>query len=72
VPDGHLKAASRKLDQITRPSRSTASARRPPTALERLKGDRQGQYSIRINDQYRVYFTWTDACATDVAIADYH
>jgi proteic killer suppression protein len=40
--------------------------------LEALKGDRQGQYSIRINDQYRVCFRWEDDGAEDVEIVDYH
>jgi proteic killer suppression protein len=39
--------------------------------LERLRGDRAGQYSIRINDQWRFCFTWTAAGAADVEIADY-
>jgi proteic killer suppression protein len=40
--------------------------------LEPLKGDRAGQYSIRINDQYRICFRWTAAGAEDVEIVDYH
>jgi plasmid maintenance system killer protein len=40
--------------------------------LEALKGDRSGQYSIRINDQWRVCFCWTDAGAENVEIVDYH
>jgi proteic killer suppression protein len=44
----------------------------PGTRLERLRGDRAGQYSIRINDQWRICFTWTTAGAADVEIADYH
>ena len=40
--------------------------------LEALKGDRQGQYSIRINDQYRICFKWCDEHALDVEIVDYH
>jgi proteic killer suppression protein len=39
---------------------------------EALKKDRRGQHSIRINDQYRVCFTWTEAGPTDVEITDYH
>jgi toxin HigB-1 len=47
---------------------------RPPPGnrLEALKGDRAGQYSIRINDQWRICFRWTDAGAEDVEIVDYH
>ena len=40
--------------------------------LETLKGDRQGQHSIRINDQYRICFVWKDNDAYDVEIVDYH
>ena len=40
--------------------------------LERLKGDRRGQYSIRINDQYRICFRWQKEDALDVEIVDYH
>jgi len=40
--------------------------------LEALKGDRTGQYSIRINRQWRICFRWTDAGAADVEIIDYH
>lgn len=44
----------------------------PGNRLEALKGDRAGQYSIRINDQFRVCFRWTDGGADDVEITDYH
>ena len=44
----------------------------PGNHLERLSGDRQGQHSIRINDQWRICFRWTDAGAEDVEIVDYH
>lgn len=40
--------------------------------LEALKGDRRGQHSIRINDQWRICFTWTDTGPEDVEIVDYH
>jgi proteic killer suppression protein len=40
--------------------------------LEALKGDRQGQHSVRINDQYRVCFYWTETGPADVEIVDYH
>ena len=43
----------------------------PGNRLETLKGDRKGQYSIRINDQYRVCFRWTDLGPTEVEIVDY-
>ena len=44
----------------------------PSNKLEQLSGDRKGQYSIRINDQYRVCFSWVDNNAYDVEIVDYH
>ena len=44
----------------------------PGNRLERLKGDREGEYSIRINDQWRICFTWSDGAADEVEITDYH
>jgi proteic killer suppression protein len=44
----------------------------PGNHLEKLKGDRQGQHSIRINDQFRICFTWADGNAYEVEIVDYH
>jgi len=44
----------------------------PGNRLEALRGDRAGQYSIRINDQYRVCFRWVTGAAEDVEIIDYH
>jgi len=44
----------------------------PGNKLERLKGNRKGQYSIRINDQWRICFKWSGGNATDVEIVDYH
>ncbi|MGB6059665.1 MAG: type II toxin-antitoxin system RelE/ParE family toxin [Microthrixaceae bacterium] len=53
---------------------STLDALRVPPGnrLEALKGDRVGQHSIRINDQWRICFHWTDAGAEDMQIVDYH
>lgn len=44
----------------------------PGNRLERLTGNRNGQYSVRINDQYRVCFRWEEGYADDVEIVDYH
>jgi toxin HigB-1 len=44
----------------------------PGNRLEALRGDRAGQFSIRINDQYRICFVWTSAGPSDVEILDYH
>jgi proteic killer suppression protein len=63
---------SRKLDQID--SVVTLNELRVPPGnhLETLKKDRQEQHSIRINDQYRVCFKWTESGPTDVEVTDYH
>jgi proteic killer suppression protein len=64
--------ALRRLVQIDS-AEETRDLRSPPAnRLETLKGDRAGQYSIRINDQYRVCFRWKDGHAFDVEITDYH
>jgi toxin HigB-1 len=44
----------------------------PRNRLEKLRGSRQGQHSIRINDQYRICFAWRDSDAFDVEVTDYH
>ena len=52
---------------------SLLDLRSPPgNRLERLKGDRKGQHSIRINDQFRICFVWREHDAYDVEIVDYH
>lgn len=63
---------SRKLDQLDSVT-SLNELRVPPgNHLEALKGNRKGQHSIRINDQYRVCFKWTESGPEDVEVADYH
>jgi proteic killer suppression protein len=64
--------AARKLEQID--SATTLNDLRVPLGnrLEALFGDRKGQHSIRINDQYRVCFNWSDGNAEHVEITDYH
>jgi toxin HigB-1 len=64
--------AYRKLRQIHRAAMLTDLAALPGNRLEALKRDRLGQYSIRINDQFRVCFVWRDKNAYDVQIVDYH
>lgn len=66
----HEKAAG-TLDRLNS-AVSLRSLSLPGLRLEKLKGDRSGQHSIRINDQYRVCFRWTEAGAEDVEIVDYH
>ena len=51
---------------------SLGSLSLPGLRLEKLKGDRKGQHSIRINDRYRICFRWTDAGPADIEIVDYH
>lgn len=64
--------ASRKLDQIEA-SINLNELRIPPgNRLEALRGDRIGQHSIRINDQYRICFIWKEDGAHEVEITDYH
>jgi toxin HigB-1 len=64
--------AIRKL-QMLHAAQCIDSLRVPPNnRLEALKGDRKGQWSIRINDQWRVCFVWRDGAAWDVEIVDYH
>jgi proteic killer suppression protein len=63
--------ASKTLDQLNA-AVSLVSLSLPGLRLEKLKGDRTGQHSIRINDQYRVCFRWTEMGAEDVEIVDYH
>lgn len=64
--------ARRKLTQINRVRELAELSVLPGNRLERLKGDRAGQHSIRINDQYRVCFYWKDGYADEVEITDYH
>jgi len=66
------RQALRKLDMLdAAPDLRTLSSL-PGNRLERLKGDRIGAYSIRINDQWRVCFQWRDGNAREVEIVDYH
>lgn len=64
--------ARRKLDQINRVGEVGELSVPPGNRLERLRGDRKNQYSIRINQQYRICFEWEDGHAFEVEIADYH
>jgi toxin HigB-1 len=64
--------ARRKLRQIEIAGRLDDLRVPPGNRLEVLKGNRAGQYSIRINDQWRICFRWTEAGAEDVEIVDYH
>ncbi len=72
LPPQIERVALRKLTQIHR-SRNLRDLRLPPgNRLEVLRGDRAGQHSIRVNDQWRVCFRWRGEDAHDVELADYH
>jgi len=64
--------ARRKLDQLNAASRLLDMRAPPGNRLEKLSGDREGQYSVRINDQYRICFRWLDDGPGQVKITDYH
>ena len=66
------EAALRKLRMLDAAEELTDLRVPPGNRLERLKGDRQGQRSIRINDQWRICFRWDAGNAYDVEIVDYH
>jgi proteic killer suppression protein len=72
LPNEMQQATLRKL-RILNNAKSIQDLRSPPgNRLEKLKGERAGQYSIRINDQWRVCFEWRNDNAYEVEIADYH
>lgn len=66
------RVALRKLFMIQRAKELKDLMAPPANKLEKLKGDRKDQYSIRINDQYRIYFQREDSNAYNVEIVDYH
>jgi len=70
--DGARRIALRKL-LILDAAEVLGDLRVPPgNRLEKLKGDRAGSYSIRVNQQWRICFNWSDAGAEDVELIDYH
>jgi proteic killer suppression protein len=72
LPRDIQPVALRKLRMLNN-AHGVNDLRSPPAnRLEKLSGNRAGQHSIRINDQYRVCFVWNDGDAYDVAIVDYH
>jgi toxin HigB-1 len=71
-PESIWRVAVRKLDQIDSVTTIDELAVPPGNHLEKLSGDREGQYSIRINDQYRICFEWSESDAIEVEIVDYH
>jgi proteic killer suppression protein len=71
-PQNVWKIASRKLDQLDSVNALDQLRIPPGTRLEALTGDRKGQHSIRINDQYRICFVWAETEPDEVDIVDYH
>ena len=71
-PQTLWRVVRRKLDQVDAAARLEDLRAPPGNRLEALSGARRGQHSIRINDQYRICFRWTDSGPADMEIVDYH
>jgi proteic killer suppression protein len=72
LPETMQRVALRKLRMLNRAENLNDLRVPPANRLEKLKGDRLGQHSIRINDQWRICFKWHDSDAFQVEIVDYH
>ena len=72
LPPSILRPAARKLLIIHAAGSLSDLAEPPGNRLEKLKGRRMGQYSIRVNDQWRICFAWRDGDAFEVEVTDYH
>lgn len=72
VPPEVVKRAARKLEQVNAAARVEDLEVPPGNRLHLLEGDRQGQYSISVNDQFRLCFRFADGDAYDVEFCDYH
>jgi proteic killer suppression protein len=72
LPQQLVRVALRKLEQLDSVERLEDLRIPPGNRLEALKGDRMGQHSIRINEQYRVCFEWSDSGPEAVEVVDYH
>ena len=72
ISDTLAAVAKRKLDHIHATAALSDLKRVPGDYLEALSRDRLGQYSIRVNDQWRICFRWIEPDAFDVEIVDYH
>ena len=71
-PAGIQRTARRKLLQLHAAPSAREMAVPPGNRLEKLRGDRKGQYSVRINEQWRICFRWEGSDACDVEIVHYH
>jgi proteic killer suppression protein len=72
LPQDLWRAAHRKLTVLNHVTQIVDLSVPPANRLEKLKGKRLGQHSIRINDRYRICFRWTDEGPSEVEIVDYH
>ena len=72
LPPDIQQVALRKLRMVNNAKTINDLRILPANRLEKLTGNRSGQYSIRINDQWRICFVWKDGDATDAEITDYH
>jgi proteic killer suppression protein len=72
LPGDIQAVALRKLRMIANAADVNDLRSPPANRLEKLRGDREGQYSVRINDQWRICFVWRGGDAHDVEICDYH
>lgn len=72
LPHDIQQVARRKLRMLNNAGRVDDLRIPPQNRLEKLSGDREGQWSIRINDQWRVCFLWNEGTASRVEICDYH
>jgi len=72
LPQDIQRVAARKLEQLHAATMLDTLRVPPGNQLEALTHDRQGQHSLRVNDQWRVCFVWRDGDAYDVEIVDYH
>jgi len=72
IPSALHRVLRRKLDQLNSAILLKDLRVPPGNRLEALKGNRQGQYSIRVNEQWRIVFRWHEGSAYEVAMVDYH
>jgi toxin HigB-1 len=72
LPEDIQQVALRKLRMINNAKNLNDLRILPANNLEKLRGDREGQHSVRVNDQWRICFKWKDGDAHEVEITDYH
>lgn len=72
LPRDLQRVAARKLEMLDAATSLRALSVPPANRLEKLRGDRAGWYSVRVNRQWRICFRWIEANAYDVELVDYH